>query len=260
MGETLRRAFNGDIEIRGDGDGRTIRGLAVPFNQPTRIREFFDEYDEIFVQGSFAKTIAERGQKVKYLYQHERSEPIGRATMWREDAAGLYGEWYISKTPLGDTVLELVRDGVIDSNSIGFDPITAETTPRRGDVPFVTRTEVRLREVSAVTFPAYEGATISGVRALDDEAIQRAVGFANDLRAGNTLSAQNAAKLNHVLSLVASADRAVDEAQPLLAALLGVPNPDVEQDAEDEADDGDQPRGLNVDTMRRKALLLGIRL
>lgn len=257
MTDMIRRSFSGDIEIQSGGDGRTLRGIAVPFDQPTRIVDFWDEYDEQFARGAFAKTIAERGDKVKYLWQHSSAEPVGRAVALREDTAGLYGEWKISKTPRGDDLLELVRDGVIDANSIGFVPVTESTMVRSGTVPLVTRTEAKLREVSAVTFPAYEGAEISGVRSVSEDNLRRAVEFANELRAGNALSAENTAKLKHVLSLVAAADTAVDEAQPILAALLGVPNPDIAQDAHEKSDA--PARGLSADLARRKARLLGVR-
>lgn len=255
MTETLRRAFSGDMEIRSGGDGRTVYGIAVPYNRPTTIREFMDEYLEEFQRGAFARTISERGDKVKFLYQHDASAPIGRATQLREDASGLYAEFRVSKTQRGDEVLELIRDGALDSFSIGFNPVSDDVRDRG---KHVIRTEVKLREVSAVTFPAYEDAVMAGVRSLDEDAISRAVQLANSLRAGNTLSAQNVATLKHVLSLVASADRAVDEVQPILAALLGVPNPDEDQDAET-APAQEQPRGLDVEIARRKAQLLGVR-
>lgn len=254
MGETLRRAFNGDMEIRSGGDGRTVYGIAVPFNTPTTIREFGDTYKEEFQRGAFARTIAERGDRVKFLYQHDSSAPIGRATSLHEDASGLYAEFHVSKTQRGDEVLELIRDGALDSFSIGFSPVSDDVRDRG---KHVIRTEVKLREVSAVTFPAYEDALMAGVR-MDEEALSRAVEFANALRAGNTLSPQNVATLKHVLSLVSAADRAVDEVQPILAALLGVPNPDVEQDAEMKPSQ-EQPRGLDVEIARRKAQLLGVR-
>jgi HK97 family phage prohead protease len=254
MGETLRRAFSGDMEVRASGDGRTVCGIAVPFDTPTTIREFYDEYEESFARGAFAKTISERGDRVKFLYQHDSDAPIGKATALREDASGLYAEFRVSKTQRGDEVLELIRDGALDSFSIGFNPI-AHTSPTRGHV---VRTEVKLREVSAVTFPAYESALMSGVRALNDDTIKRAVNLADEFRAGSQLSAQNLATLKHVLSLVSAADRAVDEVQPLLAALLGVPNPDVAQDAES-ASEAPRFAGLDVETARRKARLLGVR-
>jgi HK97 family phage prohead protease len=47
-------------------------------------------------------------------------------------------------------------------------------------------------------------------------------------RAGKALSSATMEVLSQVLNLVAAADDAVDEAQPLLADLMGVPNPDAD--------------------------------
>lgn len=65
---------------------------------------------------------------------------------------------------------------------------------------------------------------------------------AAELREGKSLSAATMDVLSKVLDLVAEADQAVDLAQPLLADLMGVPNPDQDsaQDPDgDEPDDGD---------------------
>lgn len=58
-----------------------------------------------------------------------------------------------------------------------------------------------------------------------------------EIRAGATLSAATMEVLTNVLNLVASADEAVDEAQPMLATLMGVPNPDEPAPDAPEADD-----------------------
>lgn len=257
MADLFYREFQSDMEVRAAGDGRTVHGIAVPYDVPAEIFEWGHTYRESFAHGAFARTIAERGDRVKFLSQHDSTKPLGRATSLREDARGLYAEFRVSKTPLGDETLELIRDGALDSFSIGFLPVQPAADYHGAEV---RRTEVKLREVSAVTFPAYEGALVAGVRSLDDGTISRAVEFAAELRAGKSISAEHTATLKHVLSLVAAADSAVDETQPLLANLLGVPNPDTKQDTEDKADDGDKPRGMDAETMRRKALLLGIRL
>lgn len=64
--------------------------------------------------------------------------------------------------------------------------------------------------------------------------------LAVEIRAGKTLSASTMDTLSEVLDLIASADEAVDAAQPLLADLMGVPNPDDDGEA-DSASDGDEP-------------------
>jgi HK97 family phage prohead protease len=268
MTTLLRHDFATELEVRSEGDGRTVFGIAVPFNEPVDIRDWFDEYTEVFAEGSFAKTIAERGDKVKFLWQHDRGAPIGRATTLREDTEGLYAEFRVSKTQQGDEVLELVRDGALDSFSIGFMPVQDLTVAKDGKVT-VTRTEVSLREVSAVTFPAYESALMSGVRELSGGDLVQAQAAFETLRAGKPLSAENTAVLKHVLSLVASADKAVDEAQPLLATLLGVPNPDEDEAGENESADTGRTettapsvpsQGMSYELATRRARMLGVRI
>jgi len=158
--EYINRAHHADLEVR--GDGRTVVGIAVPFDAPAVIRDATGEYLEVFKRGAFAKTIADRGDRVKFLGMHDRRTfPLGRASLLREDASGLYSEFRVSKTLAGDEALELIRDGALDALSIGFRPIRDVWNRDRS---MVERTEVRLDEVSAVSFPAYEGALIAGVR------------------------------------------------------------------------------------------------
>jgi Escherichia/Staphylococcus phage prohead protease len=161
MSERLVRATPADLELR--GDGRTIVGIAVPFDQVAEVRDASGPYNEVFRRGAFARTIAERGA-VKLLAQHQaQSLPIGRTSLLREDASGLYLEGRVSKTTQGDEVLELVKDGALDALSVGFTPVRE----RMANDGTVERLEVRLREVSVVPWPAYEGAAISGVRTND---------------------------------------------------------------------------------------------
>ena len=160
MAERLNRAHPADLEVR--GDGRTVVGIAVPFDAPAQIRDAAGNYSEVFRRGAFARTIAERGDRVKFLAQHERrSLPLGRARVLREDATGLYAEFRVSKTTAGDEALELIRDGALDALSIGFRPLRDRWSADRSSVD---RLEVRLDEVSAVAFPAYDGALIAAVR------------------------------------------------------------------------------------------------
>lgn len=164
----LTREFAGDIEIRSDGTGRTVHGILVPYGVVARVSDGGPAYDEEFAPGAFTRDIQARNgdyRGVKFLYQHDRTAPIGVAVELREDASGLFGAFKISSTSRGDEVLELLRDGVLDSFSIGFRPI--DPAPDAG-IPAggrVIRTKAALRETSVVTFPAYAGAVVAGVRA-----------------------------------------------------------------------------------------------
>lgn len=236
-----RSAVGVTMAIRdSDPAGRTIHGTAVPFDTPTRIWDWEDgEYDEVFTKGSFSKTIGERGDKVKLLAQHDRNSqlPLGRATSLTETNDGLAAEFYVSKTARGDEVLELVRDGALDSFSIGFVPIAKDVRIDNG-AKTVTRTEVSLREVSVVTFPAYETATIEGARS---EADARQA-LADALRTGRPLSVPELDAL-----------RALAGTQGLAAA-----TDDQAEDDETPEDEGaaDAPRSDPLALARRRLALL----
>lgn len=155
----LTRAFAPDLMIRADAEGRTVAGIVVPYGRAARVSDGGPAYDEMFQMGAFGKSIRERGSQVKLLMHHNSREPIGKALELREDAAGLYGEFRVSAVPAGDQALELVRDGVIDSFSVGFSPL--KSVERDG---VTVRTEAALREASLVTFPAYSDARITALR------------------------------------------------------------------------------------------------
>lgn len=173
MSEQLleRTLAHADLELR--GDGRTVYGIAVPFDRESTVNDGYGAYREVFRNGAFTKTLHEGADRVKFYTNHGHRQnklPIGRALTLRQDAAGLVGEFRVSKTSDGDEALELVRDGVLDSFSVGF----AKVKERADKSGLVERTEVKLREVSLVAHPAYEGALVAGVRTqFSDEELER---------------------------------------------------------------------------------------
>jgi HK97 family phage prohead protease len=152
------RAYDTDLEIRNDGDGRTICGICVPYDVEQRIHH---SLVEVFRRGVFSRVVP-NAHRVKMLVGHDaQALPIGRATLLREDAAGLYGEFRVSKGSRADDILELVRDGALSELSIGFAPLKDNRRPDG----VVERLAAHLAEVSLVTFGAYgQAATVVGVR------------------------------------------------------------------------------------------------
>jgi HK97 family phage prohead protease len=143
----------GGLEVR--DDGRTLVGLAVPYNTPTRIGSYVEE----FTRGAFATADPTR---VPVLAQHDhQSLPIGRALSLTETDQGLSVELHVSDTQFGNDVLTLVRDGALTGLSIGFRPVRDQWNPTHDHV---VRQLVDLVEVSAVPFPAYDTARIAAVR------------------------------------------------------------------------------------------------
>ena len=118
-----------------------------------------DSDNDIIIKGAYKKTIAENGDRVKYLYQHDMNQPIGKMTELYEDDKGLVFVAEIAKTQLGKDVVELMKSGVITENSVGIMPIQKNN---KGDYREIT--EVKLYEISAVTLAANDQAKILDVK------------------------------------------------------------------------------------------------
>lgn len=123
---------------------------------------YFDNKDsdsDIIRRGAYQKTIKENGERVKYLYQHDMMQPIGKMSELYEDDKGLVFTAEIPKTRLGKDVIELMKAGVITENSVGILPIVREN---KGDYREIR--EVKLFEISAVTLAANDQAKIMDVK------------------------------------------------------------------------------------------------
>jgi HK97 family phage prohead protease len=144
-----------ELDIRSvDSERRIVSGIAVPYNQVANI----GYYNERFAPNSV--TMADN---VQLFWRHQ--EPIGKILSSRSTDEGFEITAYISKTARGDEAYTLVRDGVINKFSVGFQSIEDEEA---GDNTIV-RKKVLLREVSLVPLPAYEGANVLNVRELEQE-------------------------------------------------------------------------------------------
>ena len=87
------RNYDATLELRADGDGRTVVGIAVPYDVEQRIGS---NLVEVFRKGVF-RNVTRAANRVKLLYQHKTDAPIGRAVMLEEREEGLYGEFRISR-------------------------------------------------------------------------------------------------------------------------------------------------------------------
>lgn len=128
-----------------------------------------DSDSDVILKGAYKKTIAENGNRVKYLYQHDMNQPIGKMTELYEDDKGLVFVAEIAKTQLGKDVVELMKSGVITENSVGIMPIQKQN---KGDYREIS--EVKLYEISAVTLAANDQAKILDVKGnIDVEKISK---------------------------------------------------------------------------------------
>ena len=118
-----------------------------------------DSDNDVIAKGAYQKTIKENGERVRYLYQHDMTQPIGKMKELYEDEKGLMFVAEIPKTTLGMDVLELIKGGVITENSVGILPIQKQMKDDYREI-----TEVKLYEISAVTLAANDQAEILDVK------------------------------------------------------------------------------------------------
>lgn len=167
MSDVTRLIRVGDMTA--DTDKRTVFGTVMPYNTVSMVRDAGGPaYKERFAPGSFARSIAQRGDKVRLYGMHNRAMggfPIGEPVDWSDGPDKLTAAFRLYEgTTDADNALSLVRQGGFNGFSVGFGPIDGGT---RKDGDIVTRTEAALGEVSLVDIPAYPTALIDGVRMSD---------------------------------------------------------------------------------------------
>lgn len=145
-----------------DPETRTLTGVAVPFDTETRINTFLGHYYESIAPG--ACKVRDGEPKLAYNHPVLGGSVIGKVISHRDTDEGWEITARISETATGDEAYTLARDGVIDRFSIGFTPVEHTTRDDDDGIEHITRTEIQVREVSLVPFPAYDGAKVSAVR------------------------------------------------------------------------------------------------
>jgi phage head maturation protease len=162
---TLDRCFYpAGLQLRDDGDGRTLIGPLIPWGVEARVLDGGRLVVETFERGALAGTDPAR---IPLTATHPRDAgtlPIGVTIELEERADAAWGAWRVSRTMLGDEVLSLAADGVPLGLSLGFAEVAGGSrwSPDRRRV---TRTRALLDHVAIVRVPAYVGAGVVGVRA-----------------------------------------------------------------------------------------------
>jgi HK97 family phage prohead protease len=134
---------------------REISGVAVPYNKTATVS---GGQSVIFKPGSL---IVEAGRKPKLMKYHDSTQIVGVVQAVQETPDALLFTARISASRDGNDALELVKDGAIDSVSVGVDPIDATYD----DAGNLVVAKGLLREISLVAEPAYKDARITRVAA-----------------------------------------------------------------------------------------------
>ena len=163
-----------------DEDAGTFEGYASVFGN-------VDSYGDVVMPGAFSKTLLERADRVKVLWQHDPWTPIGKPIEMREDKAGLYTKSKISQTQAGRDALTLLRDGVVNELSIGYQTIKEGRKGRHRGA-----TGSQTLQYSLVTWAANDLAVVTGVKSLEElnPLLRRANYLASNLKTNGIDMAQ----------------------------------------------------------------------
>ena len=162
-----------------------------------------DDGGDIVDKGAFSKTIVEDFARIKILSQHDQCElPIGKPIELREDDKGLYIRGKISNTQKGRDIQTLLKDGVLNELSIGYNAIDYEID-EENHVRHLK--QIRLWEVSIVTWAMNDQATIDDVKSLAEE-----------LRAEAKSGKMSRARLNALKPFIAVVRELVEILSPFL--------------------------------------------
>ena len=157
--------------IRMSDEGRTLIGTPVVFNEWTVIDGWEGHFKERILPGSVDKTLKERGDRIKVLFNHGFDPFIGEKPLGKPSVQDARDDALHVEVPLADTsynadIIALLRADALDGMSFRFGVMKDEWDNLDADddsLPERSISELRLYEYGPVTFPAYEAATV-GIR------------------------------------------------------------------------------------------------
>jgi HK97 family phage prohead protease len=131
-----------------------------------------DSHNDVVMPGAFAKHLAEHGNTIKVLAQHNPHDVIGIAQLVdRGDALWVEGQLELGLQSARDAYLRL-KSGLIDGISIGY-AVAPGGEKYAGDVRQLH--EVELWEISLVTFPANVHARVTAVKTQGADDLARSI-------------------------------------------------------------------------------------
>ena len=148
------------FDTREENDVLYIEGYFSVFNTNY---DLWPGASESVAPGAFSKTL---GGDIRALIDHETRLVLGRnkagTLELKEDSHGLWGRVSINRNDQDAMNLyERVKRRDVDQCSFGFEIIKEDTEIREDGSVHWTIREVKLYEVSVVTFPAYEETSVS---------------------------------------------------------------------------------------------------
>lgn len=144
-----------------DSEERFFSGYGNTFN-------FVDSVGDNTQPGAFSKSLSKHkseGTMPAMVMHHDLTRPVGAYTRIEEDTKGLVIEGKLTKgVKDADEAYLLMKDGALNSFSIGYIPVKEEYDRKTGTNLLL---EADLWEISLVTIPANKQSTLTAIKSAD---------------------------------------------------------------------------------------------
>jgi len=160
------------FEVRADDPGvpKRLEGRAVVFDTETIVADMFRE---VIRPGAFTKTLNEFNQVM--LWNHNTDKPLARKSAGtlrlNQTESGVDVSADMPDSTWGNDAYTAVKRGDVNGMSFAMDVLQQRwNRSKEGELPLREILEVRMYEVSPVTFPQYETTTVEA-RAILEQSI-----------------------------------------------------------------------------------------
>ncbi len=221
-----------DVERDESSEMPVLTGYAAVFDRWTEVNSAYEgRFMERIAPGAFSKTITDRRDQIRVLFQHGRdphigNKPLGPLRQIEEDSHGLRYEVPLLDTSYNRDLIPGLDAGLYGASfrmAVMRDDVVSR--PKKTDQNpegLMERTvqEVRMPELGPVTFGAYKDAT-AGLRSMTDEFLLEAL--AEDPERFEALLGRSQISVPvAVLPSEPSIDRTYDSLMAGIAAARGV--------------------------------------
>jgi HK97 family phage prohead protease len=147
---------NFNLRIKSVAADGTFTGVGAVYNN-------VDLGGDKILPGAFSRTLA-GSKQFPLLWQHSPSDPIGSVKV-TDTAQGLQVEGQLLLSdPTAQKAYSFLKAGILKGLSIGYETVKANYVD---DVRELA--ELKLWELSVVTFPMNTGAVVTGIKAMSDD-------------------------------------------------------------------------------------------
>jgi HK97 family phage prohead protease len=175
-----------NVRAKLEVSGRQIKGYPIVWGSK-------NDYKEIVMQGATQNSLNARGlgstkNPILVLNQHRQTEPLCRPTVLHEDSYGLYFEGEIVEgVRHADEAAILVEKSILRQLSYGFNYLWDKIRYDETEDAYILE-EIKLGEISLVTFSSDENAQLRSYNQLQENALL------------NKFSAEQINDLQHLLA------------------------------------------------------------